>query len=391
MFKVVPDQLKISDGWVRCGHCADVFDATLYLEQWDAPESDPATEARGSGSDLENAPASSQAHSIEAAMEAFGETDSALTVPMPLEEDDEGEWLHQAPDDVAQPMKAVDGDADNIPVSENHAPQEDEQTQSRSDGQDLQAGHASPGGHVGATEMPSTPGGADDFKAELERFAATSSLRKDKDPKKEPEAAPVSVVPAVAPDSDPEPDSEHEPEVSSPAVSEPGFMRQARRQAFWRSPAMRALQLLIAAGLALLLVVQWSTHERDQLASRFPALTPWLAAMCQPVGCTLQAPRRIEAVVIDSSTLVRRLGNFYSFDLVLKNSAPMAVAMPALELSLTNTADAVIARRVFLAEELPGAPTVVPAHGSLALSLRLSLADAGVDAMSGYRALVFYP
>ena len=34
MFKVVPDQLKISDGWVRCGHCADVFDATLYLEEW---------------------------------------------------------------------------------------------------------------------------------------------------------------------------------------------------------------------------------------------------------------------------------------------------------------------------------------------------------------------
>ena len=34
MFRVVPDQLKISDGWVRCGHCTDVFDATLYLETW---------------------------------------------------------------------------------------------------------------------------------------------------------------------------------------------------------------------------------------------------------------------------------------------------------------------------------------------------------------------
>ena len=28
MFRVVPDQLKISEGWVRCGHCAEVFDAT---------------------------------------------------------------------------------------------------------------------------------------------------------------------------------------------------------------------------------------------------------------------------------------------------------------------------------------------------------------------------
>jgi len=34
MFRVVADQLKISEGWVRCGHCADVFDATLYLEAW---------------------------------------------------------------------------------------------------------------------------------------------------------------------------------------------------------------------------------------------------------------------------------------------------------------------------------------------------------------------
>lgn len=31
MFRVVPDQLKISEGWVRCGHCGEVFDATAHL------------------------------------------------------------------------------------------------------------------------------------------------------------------------------------------------------------------------------------------------------------------------------------------------------------------------------------------------------------------------
>ena len=31
MFRVVRDQLKISEGWVRCGHCAEVFDATAHL------------------------------------------------------------------------------------------------------------------------------------------------------------------------------------------------------------------------------------------------------------------------------------------------------------------------------------------------------------------------
>ena len=33
LFKVVPDQLRISEGWVRCGQCDEVFDASLHLVQ----------------------------------------------------------------------------------------------------------------------------------------------------------------------------------------------------------------------------------------------------------------------------------------------------------------------------------------------------------------------
>ena len=32
MFKVVADQLRVSQGWVRCGSCSDVFDANAYLQ-----------------------------------------------------------------------------------------------------------------------------------------------------------------------------------------------------------------------------------------------------------------------------------------------------------------------------------------------------------------------
>ena len=31
VFRVVPDQLRVSDGWVRCGRCAEVFNATESL------------------------------------------------------------------------------------------------------------------------------------------------------------------------------------------------------------------------------------------------------------------------------------------------------------------------------------------------------------------------
>lgn len=36
VFKIVPDQLKISSGWVRCGRCAEVFDAASHAAASDA-------------------------------------------------------------------------------------------------------------------------------------------------------------------------------------------------------------------------------------------------------------------------------------------------------------------------------------------------------------------
>src|SRR6476620_10869997 len=43
MFKVVADQLKVSQGWVRCGQCAEVFDATVHLLPRELPASSPAS------------------------------------------------------------------------------------------------------------------------------------------------------------------------------------------------------------------------------------------------------------------------------------------------------------------------------------------------------------
>ena len=88
---------------------------------------------------------------------------------------------------------------------------------------------------------------------------------------------------------------------------------------------MRALLSVFALLLALVLMVQWALHERDALAAWQPRLAPALNQLCAPLGCEVTPVRRIDAIVIDSSALVRRLGNFYSFDLVLKNTAPVAI------------------------------------------------------------------
>jgi predicted Zn finger-like uncharacterized protein len=260
LFRVVNDQLKLSDGWVRCGDCNHVFDATLQLQ-------------------VEQVLVAPQADSL--AEVSLSDTSSLA-------------------------VAALDTPADE-----------------------------------------------------------TSDVPVDARP------------PAQAP--------------SSEALPEPGFIRQAQRRAYWRSPGVRAALLLVSLLLTMVLALQWAVHHRDRLAVAEPALTPWLAMACEAVGCELSPVRRLDAVVIDSTALVRRLDHFYAFDLVLKNTASIPLAVPALELTLTRLDDSVLARRVFTPEELPGLPVLLPARDSVAVSLRLSLALGEDPSMAGYRALVFYP
>lgn len=443
MFKVVPDQLKISDGWVRCGHCADVFDATLYLDTWKPPVS-----ATGEGeSPRERVPAPDAPLGNAAAVE------DATDLPLPGTDRVAPEPVIRDPKRAA--VGAAPAPAPERRVAEPPAPPAEDQAEddekgdwlsgpatleeptaeeARDAGQDavLPMQAIASGGRAIRTDRVVSPRPRNglvagshslllteeedaeaDFHAELRRFAAASSAAaaaadptaapapaqapaQEAKPKPKPARAPTrSVVtppPPVTKPPLPKPGTSTEEEEDVAEVPpEPGFMRQARRRAFWHTPGMRALLAALVLLMAIALVAQWSLHNRDQLAARQPALVPLLSLLCEPIGCEVGPVRQIDAVVIDSSTLVRRLGNFYSFDLVLKNNASMPVAVPALELSLTDARDAVLSRRVFLPEELPGAPVLLSANGSLPVSLRLSINDAGASPMAGYRALVFYP
>lgn len=234
-----------------------------------------------------------------------------------------------------------------------------------------------------------------DFHTDLQRFAA--GVGRTGDPEFEESsggiAAEVSAAAEAArgvPSTNSGAPELQDSELDDPQAV-PGFVRQARRRAFWSSRGMRALLAMLGLLLGAALLGQVALHERDRLAAARPDLQPLLQRACDALGCRLAPVRRIDAIVIDSTALVRRLGEFYSFDLVLKNTASMPLAVPALELSLTDTRDQVIARRVFLPEEWPDAPGVLPAQGSINVSLSLSLALGDATPMAGYRALVFYP
>ena len=332
-FRIVPDQLKISDGWVRCGHCSDVFDATLFLEGDPVAVSAPV-----------------QAPSVVA----------ASPPPVPAAHDDaDEEWLlHSTPS------------TDGLPSG----PGPEKADDSFSD--ELRWFAAQTKDDVQTSEVPVASPAPEPMSTEVAAVADVS-----------PPPARPPVVATQPPTAAPEPARDDE----VPVLTEPSFVRQARRKAFWQSPGVRVSLVAVCFALLVGLLAQWAVHDRDRLAARYPFSAPLLAALCRPLNCGIGPARDVEAVAIDSSNLVRRLGNFYSFDLVLKNSATLPLAVPALELSLTDTRDNVIVRRVFLPAELPGAPEVLPAQGAVSMSLRLSIADSGVSSMTGYRALVFYP
>jgi predicted Zn finger-like uncharacterized protein len=303
MFKVVPDQLRISEGWVRCGHCAEIFDAASHLQpdekEATAPEPLPAQE-----------PADPESH-------AAPESESFL--PSVHSEIDEG-LLSEVPDSALF--------------------------------------------HEEAQALRETPL---DQPFELRR---QDSGGVDTQP-------PVSVRASLEPE---------------PELDELSFVRQARREEFWRRPAVRVMALVALVILLAALALQVVLHDRDRLAVSDPGLRSLLARLCVPFNCSVRPPRQIDSLAIDSSAFTKLRGDAYRLNFTLKNQASTEVAMPALELTLTDAQDQAIVRRVLMPDEIGTHPGVIAAGSEWSGSVALAVApNAPSDRIAGYRLLAFYP
>jgi len=149
--------------------------------------------------------------------------------------------------------------------------------------------------------------------------------------------------------------------------------------------------------LALMLLAQL-VMSRAQLSS-YAAFSQVLDRVCQVLPCTPVQSHRADAWVIESSSFERVEGNTYRLQLSLRNTAAHLLALPALELSLTDSQQQVLLRRVITAQELdlkdehsdalkddmllPGAVW--------RMDQGLTLQDALDSRIAGYRLLVFYP
>jgi len=168
------------------------------------------------------------------------------------------------------------------------------------------------------------------------------------------------------------------------------FLRRARRDAFWRRPLVRAGLGSTALLLTGLLLGQWAVHERARLVAAEPALKPAIQALCDVLGCDLPPLRRIEAFVIESSAFNKTHGDGFQLALSIHNTSALPLAMPAAELSLTDSQDQAVLRRVFLPKEL-GAPVTLGPGADWNIAVPIRVAGAAGLRIAGYRVLVFYP
>jgi len=175
------------------------------------------------------------------------------------------------------------------------------------------------------------------------------------------------------------------------ALDDVTFVRQARRKAFWRRPLVRATLGLAACALLVALTLQIAVQERDRIAVAQPALKPLLQQLCEPLKCTVGPPRQIEAVVIDGSTFSKLRGDAYRLSFTLRNQAATDIAMPAIELTLTDGQDQPVVRRVLSPADL-GTPSATLAAGAdWTGNFAMSVSGNGLGRVAGYRVLAFYP
>jgi predicted Zn finger-like uncharacterized protein len=322
VFKVVQDQLKVSEGWVRCGRCNEVFNALeglFDLEREAPPEETPI--------DTETVPAPQPqvAHRVIPA-EELPPPDERFG-PAPTEQIDEALFASRPGEPDTLLAHAFD---DESAAAEHHDARVDPEllTDEAAQLAARKAGKAT------------RPG----------RSARSSRTRR---------------------------------EVT------PGFLRAAERQARWQRPGVRLTLSLLALGLTASLGMQVVHHHRNIVAAKWPQTRSALLGWCNWMQCTLEPPRRIEDIFVESTTLARTAsGEGFRLAVNLRNRGNLPLALPSVDLNLTDGNGRLVARRVLSPRDFGTRLIALQPGADTSLQLQLS---AGNTQVTGYTVEVFYP
>ncbi len=122
---------------------------------------------------------------------------------------------------------------------------------------------------------------------------------------------------------------------------------------FLREPTLgqRGFSVFFAGGsllLAALCVIQLAVLVRAELIARWPALRPALIAVCRVYGCNVAWPIRAEMLAVVGTDLQSVPGtDVLELTTVVRNRAAFRMALPSIELTLTDLQGRAVARKVF--------------------------------------------
>ncbi len=173
-----------------------------------------------------------------------------------------------------------------------------------------------------------------------------------------------------------------------PVTREPRPASAAGPRRGWRIAG-----IVFAVFLALLLIVQLAWWEREEVMVLIPGSHSIYAGVCDELGCTISPPRDIDGLQIESSGL-RQVDGPHKLELKLslRNRLDVALAYPALELTLLDDKNNVALRRVLWPQDYARPGTIfaigIPAQSAQPVVVRLDTGDA---VAANYRVQVFYP
>lgn len=152
---------------------------------------------------------------------------------------------------------------------------------------------------------------------------------------------------------------------------------------------------LIMLSLCLILVaaIQTIYFMRSKIAADYPQFKPMMVQACKKLGCQIPLARHLDLLVIDDSDMQEdeKYQSVINFSSLLINNAGFIQAFPNIELTLTNTEDQPVLRKIIKPEMYLGADRKIDdgikAHEEI--RIKLAINTSGIPA-AGYRILLVY-
>jgi predicted Zn finger-like uncharacterized protein len=184
---------------------------------------------------------------------------------------------------------------------------------------------------------------------------------------------------------------EAQPVAEQPAT--PAFLREADAQKTRRRAVLFGIGALL---LAIVLVAQLAAAFRAEILVRLPQARPALTGLCKIFRCTVGWPARGELLAVVGSEL-QALPGTSAFELtaVVRNRGNMTLALPAIELTLSDTLNRTVARKVFSPSDYlagqsdPQGRLLAGLEAGADLTVRIAFEARGVNA-AGFVVYPFY-